>query len=71
MTDNERRVANGLKALNSHPTTLDGEDRRTVLIDLLADLHHLAGSEGWDWDACVLIADIHYRSEVGDVARDE
>lgn len=69
MTDNERRVRNGRRALKAHPTAADGEPDRTVLIDLLTDLHHLARRDGLDWEACVRMADDHFHSEVLDVAQ--
>ena len=41
-----------------------GEDTQTHMYDLICDLHHLADSEGIDWDNILRMADMHYQAEI-------
>lgn len=40
-----------------------GDDTRSMLQDLLADLHHWADQNGLDWDEAERWGDIHYTAE--------
>lgn len=39
-------------------------DPRSVLVDLMTDLRHLAAQRGVDWEAVVRLADMHFAEEV-------
>ncbi|MGH7407625.1 MAG: hypothetical protein ACREKF_06405 [Candidatus Methylomirabilales bacterium] len=41
--------------------TVDPSDE--ILVDVLADLQHLAHREGWDFDALLALARMHYHAE--------
>lgn len=40
-----------------------GEDIEIAMGDLMADMRHLCDESGYDWDAAVSSADMHYTAE--------
>lgn len=60
---NDDRADFALKALEAFEgVTRSGRD--TSLMDLVADLRHLADRAGWSWEMLLCSADLHYEAEV-------
>jgi hypothetical protein len=38
---------------------------RELMVDLVTDLHHLAGQSGIDWESVIRISSDHFQSEGG------
>lgn len=64
--DNRRHAAQGARALQEYArrTGLEQDEPRTALIDLLADLHHLADALGLDYLELEDAADKRYDNEL-------
>ncbi len=60
MTDNSERIKRAREALDVY----EGSDE--ALIDLLADLHHLAAHYNYDIDYSYRVAKGHFYAELGE-----
>lgn len=64
MIDNRERSIRALDTVINH--VKDGEDLRTKVIDILADIMHMCGRNGIDFQDCLRIATYHYEEEKAD-----
>lgn len=65
MNDNKGRADLGEKAIAEY---MDEEGIHAALVDLLANLMHLANREGLDFDAAVDTAYVHFGAEIKEEA---
>jgi len=71
MSENDRRVNRATIAIHAYYSQdPSGDDRRTVLVDLLSDLHHYARAHGINFDDALTSATSHYLVEAGFIAEE-
>lgn len=63
-------VFTGLTYGGEHPDTMDGDDRRFAVTDLIADLFHYAHQQGYDVGSIVYGACGHFGAEICDESCD-
>ena len=66
---NEDRVVRAETALKVHSALIDGEPdiEECNITDILADLMHFAYARGFDFDACLETAGMHFNIETTEV----